>query len=356
MAEIAYKHHEWLLFIPALILLYALLVLRFPGLFSSFATPWQSLVHRVYRHPLLAGRLATPGAGISKFSLYRLSVRWLAWPVFISLVVLCLAQPYRRGERLPEPPHFRDIMFVVDTSVSLVLKDYQLESRRISREKMLKQVLTDFIRGLQGNRLGLIAFSEQAYTYVPLTTDHQLLQHQLMRLQAARLTGRTSQLGRALLYIARRYAQDARPDSEAPVFVLISDANRPGREIDPRIAAAWLAKKGIVLHTIALGAGARSAIETTPSDLIYQPMNYQLLEEVAAAANGRFFWARDRDSLNDALLLIRQSEKSGIEALPEYVEIQLYTWVLGAALLWLLAWLIAPLLFIRLQRMDNTWT
>lgn len=349
MAEIAFKHGLWLSFIPVSLALYALASWRRDGLCGSFAMPWQALVHRVYRHPLLAATASVNATAPLRFSWYRQAVRWLAWPILLILVHIALAQPYRSGEKLPEPPAHRDIVFVVDTSVSLVLRDYLLEGKRVSREKVLKDVLARFIDGLHGNRLGLIAFSEKAYTWVPLTVDHDLLRYQLARLQPARLTGRTSRLGEALLYLARRYADGARGTQAPPVFVLISDANRPGREIDPRVAAAWLADKGIVLHTIALGAGSRAAIEGGPSDLIYQPMNYQLLEEIAAAAHGEFFWARDRDSLQDALALIRQTAKSTAQPLPEYVEIPLYQWVLGTALLWILIWQLVPLLFTRVE-------
>lgn len=340
--EIVFQQAHWLALLPVVLLAWAVLAWRFPHMLVDFAAPWRTLARRVYRHPLLAGQAAGEPER-PRSSWYAWGMRWLAWPGFIALVLLALAAPVRNGQRLPDPPSHRDIMFVVDTSISLVLRDYVVDGKPVSREKVLKDVLAGFVRDLRGNRLGLIAFSEQAYTWVPLTEDHALLRYQLARLAPARLTGRTSRLGEALLYIAKRHGRTA-AGASPPVFVLISDANRPGREIDPRVAAAWLAKQGIVLHTIALGAGARGAVEGGPSDLIYQPMNIQLLEEVAAAAGGGFFWARDRASLDAALSVIRATARSPDTPLPEYVAIPLYHWALGAGLLWILLWQVPLLL------------
>jgi Ca-activated chloride channel family protein len=200
---------------------------------------------------------------------------------------------------------------------------------------MLKNVLTHFIDHLQGNRIQLIAYSEDAYTLVPLTNDYALLKFQLQRLQPASLTGRTSDLSTALLY-ALQTQQNVAGQTGKPVFVMLTDASRPARHIDPRVAAELVAQQGIRLHTIAIGAGSYAAEDIENVTLIYHPASFQLLEDIARTGQGQFFWAKDASTLRDALQAIQNAEKRQTVATPVYITHPLYYWPLAAALLWLL--------------------
>lgn len=251
--------------------------------------------------------------------------------------------------RIPDPPLHRDIVFLVDTSVSLVLRDYIINGRRTDRMTMLKIVLNHFIDKLQGNRISLIIFSEQAYNYVPLTTDYALLRYQLNRLQPAVLTGRTTDISRGLLYALQQLKnpapQDqARTEDNNPVLVLISDVNRPNRDIDPRVVAKLLAKQSIRLHAIALGAASDAANENAATGLVYQPVNFKLIQQVAESANGKFFWANNVENLQAALIAIQSSEKKHIKAEPVFIRNTLYSWPLAAALIWIALGSLVPLL------------
>ena len=62
------------------------------------------------------------------------------------------AGPVRIGARLPDPPDDRDIVFIVDVSVSMVLRDYELDGQRIDRMNLLKALLDRFTQGLDNLR------------------------------------------------------------------------------------------------------------------------------------------------------------------------------------------------------------
>lgn len=325
----------WLLIVPAGIAILIYIHLRRQSLRSL--TSWiHSLSRDVYRHPAFAvlqpepadASRTPPRAWLFKFGSYTL---------LLILVGLSLAQPYRIGAKLPKPPEHRDIVFIVDTSVSMVLQDYLVNGQRTQRMSVLKNVLTHFVDQLQGNRIQIIAYSEQAYTLVPLTTDYALIKFQLQRLKPASLTGRSSDLGRALLYALQPYQQHASQKSKQakeaqPVFVMLTDADRPVRDIDPRVAAEYVAQQGIRLHTIAIGAGSYEAEDKERVSLVYHPTSFYLLEQIAKRGNGQFFWAKDSDSLSNALLSINEAEKRRIETKPEYIQQPLYFWPLLAAL------------------------
>jgi len=328
----------WLLPLSLLILTLGLrLITRH---LQSWSALYASQQQQHYRHPLasLLIRLHEQTQGKSSPELFR---KWLAYAVLLGLLQLSLAQPYRLGEKLPTPPQYRDIVFLVDTSVSMMLRDYLVKGRRADRMSMVKSVLGQFIDSLAGSRLGLVIFSEHAYTLVPLTTDHALLKYQLQRLTPASLTGRRTDPGKALLYVLNDLAPRLR-EGEKPVLVMMTDANRPVRDIDPRTAAALVKQKGLHLQVIAMGAASQAAKENAPSGLIYQTTNITLLKSMAHAGGGDFFQADSQDSLKRILAKVQASEQQPVRLAAVFIKIPLYYWPLSLALLWILLGQILP--------------
>ena len=312
-------------------------------------TSWiHGLSRDIYRHPVFSTRNENQTA-CSNTRKKPWLFNTLSYSVLLVFVSLSLAQPFRVGEKLPEPPEYRDIVFIVDTSVSMILRDYLVNGVRTQRMTVLKNVLTHFVNQLKGNRIQIIAYSEQAYTLVPLTTDYDVIKSQLQRLEPASLTGRSSDLGRALLYALQPYKNKTTTDETRPVFVMLTDADRPVRDVDPRVAAEYVAQHGIRLHTIAIGAGSYEAEDTENVSLVYHPTSFYLLEQIAQHGNGQFFWAKDSASLHDALISINEAEKHKVQNEPEYIQQPLYFWPLQMALSWLALLQIYELLWGRQQ-------
>ena len=262
--------------------------------------------------------------------------RWGGYAVFLLCIHLALAQPYRLGRQLPEPAEYRDTIFVIDTSVSMVLRDYLVAGKRTDRMTILKSVLTRFIEQLKGSRIGLIVFSEQPYTLVPLTADRNLLKSRVRLLEPAALTGRTTDLGKALLYTLERVQQaETKGPSQTPVLVLLTDVNRSYRDIDPRAVAAYLHQQGYQLYTIGIGAASYAAQESDSRGLIYQPANFALLESIAERGGGRFYWADNVETLQGAIRAIQSGERRQVKVAPRYITIPLYQWPLLAGLIWI---------------------
>lgn len=303
-----------------------------------------SVSKRYYRHPKFdllheAVRKSSQTAGKR--------IQWvglLFYAVLSAFISASLAQPYQVGKQLPEPPRYRDIMFVVDTSINMILRDYAVQGRRVQRMTMMKDVLSHFIHQLQGNRMGVIAFSEQAYTLVPMTTDYVLLNTQIQRLDSATLTGRTNNLSHALLYTYKQLAGASHGDEQdaRPVIVLLTSVNRPTRDMDPRAVARFYKQNGFYLHTIAIGAPDYIEEEKKSVSLIYHPANFKLLEDVATESGGLFFWAKNTDSLKQAVQTIQQASLRKVEVQARYIEIPLYHWPLLAALVWIILWQLLP--------------
>jgi len=339
LSQVHFSQPLWLYALPVCLLVLSIVLWRWPGSLASPTSLLLQLTRRVYRHPQFSELQSLQHAEQSQQAARHWLAQFLGYAVLLSLFFVALAQPYRNGKRLPEPQRHRDIVFIVDTSLNMILRDYVVAGQRIERMTMLKDVLKQFVQALHGNRIGLVVFSEQPYYYVPLTSDYALLQFQLQRLQAAVLTGRTSDISRALLFSLQQVSDDKQETHGArPVLVLISDANRTARHIDPRAAASYIAQHHLHLHTIAIGAGSYAAEDKQHQSLIYQPASFYLLQGIAKAGQGKFFWARDQHSLQQALQVINQAELRKTQVEPQFIRHPLYAWPLLLALAWLTVW------------------
>lgn len=255
------------------------------------------------------------------------------------LVAASLAGPYSHGQRLPDPVPYREVVFIIDTSISMGLRDYRLGQERVDRMTMLKNVMDYFIQQLHGNRIGIITFSEAAYAYVPLSNDYALLTQQIQRLQAAQLTGRTSDVSQGLMYTYHYLQSEGLATEEhKPALVLLSDVQHASRDVAPQAVAAHLRQQGYTLHTIAIGAGERQAGEQLGMGLIYEPVNFPLLEAIAHAGGGQFFIANSSDSLKQAVLQIQESEQRSVAQAPRYRTLPLYHWPLLCLLGLIMTW------------------
>jgi Ca-activated chloride channel family protein len=259
------------------------------------------------------------------------SVIW-RWAVF-ALMVLALAQPQQLGKKLPASPQQRDIVFVIDTSVSMLLKDYLVNGKRIDRMTMLRGVLGRFARSLKGSRLSLIVFGDNAYTLLPLTRDRQLVLSMLDKVETG-MAGRSKALGDALSLAVRQAKSSTR---KRRLLILFSDASRATGTITPEEAAELAASENLRIYTIAIGASKKSAAEKHFAGLIYDVASLERLKTIAAKTGGSFFQASDTESLQQAIRTIETSERNPARKTEQYAVTPLYSWPLLAAVILLLS-------------------
>jgi len=253
--------------------------------------------------------------------------------MLIGFLFISLAEPYKIGNKIPDPPNNRDIAFLIDNEVSMVLKDYFIDKKRVDRLTMVKSVLLNFANKLSGNRISLITYSEEAHTLLPFTTDTNLIKAMIPRIEAT-LTGRTSNPQKALLYTLN-YLHNTRVNTETsmPSIVLITDVLRPPRDINPNIVAEYIKQKGYKLYVVAIGSNTYNDSDADNSTLIYHPASFERLKNIAQSANGKFYWAKNTASLSGVIEEILKSKKSKIKAEPQYIKIPLFQWPLALFLI-----------------------
>ncbi len=285
-----------------------------------------------YYHPLvkeLSGSVSDDSDEKKPFN--KSKYGWLG--LAISALIIALAQPVIIGERLPDLPPERDIVFLVDTSVSMQLKDYSLQGKPIKRMDLLRNLLNEFTVKMAGESISIIVFAEQPYTLVPLTNDQSLIRRQLSRLTTT-LAGRYTAVGDALL-LALKEAN--KQQQRHQTFILFTDADNALGNVTPRAAAKLVAERHIPIFTLAIGS-SQNAKSTQVQGGLYQGVNLALLKNITELTGGKSYQANDTDAVKNALKNILQQRQNQTPAKPRYERESLYIYPLFFGLCLLLLW------------------
>lgn len=274
--------------------------------------------------------------------------RWVARALvaarLLAIVSVCvaLARP-RAGARAEQVESDGiSIILALDMSSSMLAEDFQ----PLNRLEVARQRVKDFIRGRSVDQVGVVAFSGEALTSVPLTVDYPVLLAAVDNLQPGQLEDGTA-IGTAIITSANRL-RDA--PGRSKVLILLTDGVNNRGTVDPRTAANAAAALGIRMYTIGVGSEGMAPVPVGRGvfGLRYEnrpvEIDEALLEYVAQVSGGRYFRARDGLALQRIYEQIDQLERSPIRS-RRFVRYQeLYRWPLGAALaalvleLLLLAW------------------
>ncbi|MDG6778842.1 VWA domain-containing protein [Thiomicrorhabdus sp. zzn3] len=279
----------------------------------------------VFRHPLIHLQRPIGSAKAQskeRFSWIKLGLNLLRG-VVISALAVALAQPQQLKPSPPKPQEktVRDVMFVIESSASFLLNDYQIDGEPHTRMNVVRSVLDRFIGGLQGNRFGLIVYAEQAYTLMPLSADGSAARLNLKRLKPY-LAGRTDEAMGEALGLALKQAENsmtpqnpAEADTLKRVVVLISDGLAQPSRLALSEAVNYAQMMNVPIYTVGVGASKESDARIY-SGLLYQPLEEQSLTEIAQATQGRYYRVGSGEDLQQVLQQIDRTEGVPYEAPP----------------------------------------
>jgi Ca-activated chloride channel family protein len=275
------------------------------------------------RVPMLA-RGPKAGRGITRLLVV---LRSLA----IAGIIVAVARPRVAGRTEQSNSEGINIVIAFDISSSMLAEDFQPQNRlEVAREKV-KQ----FIRMRKSDRIGVVAFSGEALTQVPLTTDYPVVLAAVDNLQPGQLDDGTA-IGTALATAANRLRS---APGRSRVIVLLTDGVNNRGAIDPRTAAQAAATFGIKVYTIGVGTEGMAPVPVGRGvfGLRYEnrpvEIDDALLTEVAQRTGGRYFRARDAAALQRITEEIDRLERAPVRTRVFTRYGELYRWPLALALL-----------------------
>jgi len=270
--------------------------------------------------------------------------------LIISLLALALAQPVQKLTPPSEPQTktVRDIVFVIESSASFLLPDYEINGKPETRMNVVKQVLDNFISKLEGNRFSLEIYADNAYTLLPLTSDQTLARMSLKRLKPY-LAGRTdTAMGEALGLALKQTDQSngiakANNDTLKRVVVLISDGLSQPSKIELSEAVNYAQLLQVPIYSIGVGASNKQADKRIYSGLLYQPLESESLQSIAQQTGGQYYQVGSGAEISEVLEKINQAEGVPYEKPPSPpIKQALYYYSLNVvAVVLVIYWLLA---------------
>lgn len=231
------------------------------------------------------------------------------------------------------------IFMVMDLSSSMLSQDF--EPNRLEVSKLLA---VDFIAKRPYDRIGLTAFSGEAFTQCPLTTDHDALKSLLMELKCGLLEDGTA-IGMGLASAINRLHDDT---SKSKVIILITDGVNNAGDISPAVSAELAKSYQIKIYSIGVGTNgeAYSPVGRSPhGEYVFgmAPVNIdeELLKQISQYTGAKYYRAINAAQFAEIYSEIDQLEKTKIDV--KYIkryseEFRFFLWI--AVTLLLMEWLL----------------
>jgi Ca-activated chloride channel family protein len=214
--------------------------------------------------------------------------------VAIALLLLALARPRATFTATRQEAA---VVLAIDASRSMQAKDVRptrLDAARTAARALLKQLPSKV-------KVGVVGFSEQPAVLVPATLRRDLVTTAFARLRGGEGTDIASAIERSVAVgraaFPGKVAQGQRPP--AAVLLLSDGAQTQGR-MTPQAAARRARAQGVPVYTVSLGTPAgvvERKVEGGFVERVRVPPDPQTLRLVAQASGGRFFQARDAQTL-----------------------------------------------------------
>jgi Ca-activated chloride channel family protein len=204
-----------------------------------------------------------------------------------------------------------DIMLSVDVSLSMLAKDLTPD-----RLTALKDIAIKFVNKRPNDRIGLVAYSGEAFTKVPVTSDHQVVVDELKNLNPLELQPGTA-IGEGLS-VAVNHLKNSKAKSK--IIILMTDGvNTIENAMPPQLLQNWQ-KIIIKVYSIGIGTNGYALMPTQTDifgDLVFTETEVKIdepvLKEVAQMTGGKYFRATSNSSLEEVYDEINQLEKSDVK-------------------------------------------
>jgi Ca-activated chloride channel family protein len=260
------------------------------------------------------------------------------WPIACAyagliLMICALARPQILVPQEDNKRRGYDFMIAIDLSTSMYAEDFQTGTRTTNRLQAIKPVIAAFINQRPNDRIGIVVFGGRAYTFAPLTFDHDWLRRQSSRLSIGLVEDGTA-IGDAIgvaLNRLKQGAQDKSQQREGAFIILLTDGASNKGSLDPRVAATLSQQDGVPIYTIGAGAegnipmpvfdaaGRRVGTEMQPSEV-----DTLMLQDVSSKTGGLFFRATNASAVRDAFAQIDGAQKIEFGAPPPMISKELF--------------------------------
>ncbi|MDD5225749.1 MAG: VWA domain-containing protein [Candidatus Omnitrophica bacterium] len=244
---------------------------------------WLKRVHRLIQDEALLSKLIEG---------YRKN-EWLIRAILMTFAVLCfvlaLARPQWGDEKRNVQRKGVDLIFMVDTSLSMLAED--IKPNRLEKAKF---EIETFVRNLRGDRIGMVTFAGSGFLQTPLTLDHAAFLLFLNAVQVGFLPDPGTSLVQAIHLAIRAFPQK---ELKYKALVLFTDGEDHEGGIEKAIEEAK--QSNVRIYCIGLGTAEGEPIplknekgerqgfkKDRAGQMVLTRLNQPILERLAKETGG----------------------------------------------------------------------
>ena len=262
-------------------------------------------------------RNSNPAIGVSSVRAFR-KVRnsWIVYLmhfcfalqlIAIGGIIVALARPQTHDSHSTSRVEGTDIVLAMDISSSMLATDL-----KPTRFDVAKEVAQKFVNQRTDDNIGLVVFSGETLSLMPLTNDKPALINAISAIKTGMLNDGTA-IGDGLSSAVNRLTSGK---AKSKSIILLTDGTNNAGDVAPSTAAQIAKEKGIKIYTI--GVGTNGSIQITDpygfsTTTMETKIDESALKQIASLTNGKYFRATDAKMLRDIFEEINALEKTTLD-------------------------------------------
>ena len=210
-------------------------------------------------------------------SLIKSWIKFVVWALCIAALIIALVNP-KLGTKIETVTRQGvDVVFAVDVSKSMLAED--VAPNRLEKSK---QLVTQIINNLVGDRVGVIGYAGSAFPQVPITTDFASAKLFLNNMNTYMVSSQGTAINEAI-NLSKTYYNDQEQTNR--VLFIVSDGEDHQEQDQDAVAAA--VASGIQIYTIGVGSSAGAPIPIKRNGILQYYKRDQANNQVITKLNAQ---------------------------------------------------------------------
>jgi len=272
-------------------------------------------------------------------SLFKHILKFAVVILAIGSLIIALANPKIGTKVETVKREGIDIVFAIDVSKSMLAEDVQP-----SRLEKSKQLVSQIINSLAGDRVGIVVYAGSAFKILPITSDYGAAKMYLQSVNTDMISSQGSALGEAIKLSNEVFDKDTKTSK---MIVMLSDGE--DHEEGAEDAAEDAKKANIKIITVGVGTPKGGPITMKKNgvvegfkrdrndEVVVTKLNKQALESIAESANGGYVYGGSAKNVTEYIrAALEKIQKTEFESTQMSNFESQFQWFLGIALLLLI--------------------
>lgn len=210
-------------------------------------------------------------------SLIKSWIKFVVWALCIAALIIALVNP-KLGTKIETVTRQGvDVVFAVDVSKSMLAED--VAPNRLEKSK---QLVTQIINNLVGDRVGVIGYAGSAFPQVPITTDFASAKLFLNNMNTDMVSSQGTAINEAI-NLSKTYYNDQEQTNR--VLFIVTDGEDHQEQDQDAVAAA--VASGIQIYTIGVGSSAGAPIPIKRNGILQYYKRDQANNQVITKLNAQ---------------------------------------------------------------------